>query len=104
MLSTAPRSLRSVIVRGLAFTALGAMAAGAIAQKPPTPQEVEARKAMGGYFPDRMKNPNLTGNPPKLTVTPLEEIPLKDIKVPAGFQVEIWAHGMPGNRMMTRGD
>ena len=99
-----PRVSRSTIARALAFAALGAMAASVIAQKPPTPQEVEARKAMGGYFPERMKNPNLTGNPPKLTVTPLEEIPLKDIQVPTGFQVEIWAHGMPGARMMARGD
>jgi glucose/arabinose dehydrogenase len=100
-----PRVFRSRAVQALAFGALGLTAAYVLAQqKPPTPQEVEARKAMGGYFPDRMKNPHLTGNPPKLTVTPLEEIPLKDIQVPPGFQVEIWAHGMPGNRMMTRGD
>ncbi len=39
-----------------------------------------------------------------LTVTPLEKIPLAKIKVPAGFKVEVWAHGMPGARMMTRGD
>lgn len=37
-------------------------------------------------------------------MTPVEEIPLKNLQVPPGFQVEIWAHGMPGNRMMTRGD
>ena len=104
MSSFLPRLSRSVVFRALAFGALGMTAAAVLAQKPPSPQEVEARKAMGGYFPDRMKNPNLTGNPPKLTVTPVEEIPLDRIQVPAGFQVEIWAHGMPGNRMMTRGD
>jgi len=26
------------------------------------------------------------------------------LKVPDGFKVELWAHGMPGARMMTRGD
>lgn len=70
--------------------------------RPPTPQELEARRAMGGYHPDRMKNPNLTSNPPKLTVTPLEDIPLDKIQVPPGFKVEVWAHGMPGARMMAR--
>ncbi|MBM3342904.1 MAG: sorbosone dehydrogenase family protein [Betaproteobacteria bacterium] len=59
---------------------------------------------MGGYFPERMKNPNLSGNPPKLTVTPPDQIPLNKIQVPPGFQVELWAHGMPGARMMARGD
>ena len=99
-----PQFTRSLVLRALAFAALGATAAAVLAQQPPSPEEVERRKAMGGYFPERMKNPNLTGNPGKMTVTPPEEIPLKDIKVPAGFQVELWAHGSPGNRMMARGD
>jgi glucose/arabinose dehydrogenase len=39
-----------------------------------------------------------------MTITPPEEIPVKNLKAPPGFQVEIYAHGMPGARMMTRGD
>jgi glucose/arabinose dehydrogenase len=39
-----------------------------------------------------------------LTVTPIEKIDVNKLKVPPGFKVEIWAHGMPGARMMTRGD
>ena len=39
-----------------------------------------------------------------LTVTPPDKIPLGKLKVPAGFKLELWAHGMPGARMMTRGD
>ena len=41
--------------------------------------------------------------PPKLTVTPPSEIPVQRIKVPAGFHVELWAHGLAGARAMTRG-
>ena len=37
-------------------------------------------------------------------MTPLEKITVDKLKVPAGFKVEVWAHGMPGARMMTRGD
>ena len=37
-------------------------------------------------------------------MTPVDKIQLAKLKVPAGFKVEIWAHGMPGARMMTRGD
>jgi glucose/arabinose dehydrogenase len=38
----------------------------------------------------------------KLTITPPNEIPLDKLKVPAGFKVELWAHGMPGARDMVR--
>ena len=32
------------------------------------------------------------------------EIPVDRIKVPQGFKVELWAHGLPGARQMARGD
>ena len=71
--------------------------------KPPTEAEVKARSATGGYHPNKMKNPNLSGHAARLTETPLSEIPVDKIKVPKGFKVEVWAHGMPGVRMMARG-
>jgi hypothetical protein len=37
-------------------------------------------------------------------VTPPDQVPLSAIRVPDGFQVELWAHGMPGARMMAVGD
>jgi glucose/arabinose dehydrogenase len=98
------RCWRNPFAPALAAVILGLTAAGALAQTPPSAEELERRKAMGGYHPERMKNPNLTGHPGKMTVTPPEDIPLKRIQVPAGFQVELWAHGNPGARMMTRGD
>src|SRR5688500_9213647 len=110
MNTTVYRYLRTLALPALALAMLGTGGSYALAQqapaeaKPPNEAEIERRKAMGGYRPDRMKNPNLTGNPPKLTITPPEEIPLKDIKVPPGFQVELWAHGMPGARMMARAE
>ena len=105
-----PRALRALAAPALASALLAFPGTYAMAQqaptaaKPPSDAEVERRKAMGGYRPDRMKNPNLTGNPPKLTVTPPEEIPLSSIQVPPGFQVELWAHGIPGARMMARAE
>jgi glucose/arabinose dehydrogenase len=103
---------RNLLVPALAAGMMGLPGAYAAEQtapaaagsKPPSAAEAERRRAMGGYHPDRMKNPNLSGNPPRLTVTPPEQIPLKDIKVPPGFQVELWAHGMPGARMMARAE
>ena len=105
-----PRLFRAWVVRTLVFGALGATGAYVLAQemvgpqtKPPSAKEVEQRKEKGGYFPERMKNPNLSGHAGKMTVTPASEIPLDRIKVPKGFKVELWAHGMPGVRMMARG-
>ncbi|UYG02457.1 PQQ-dependent sugar dehydrogenase [Halomonas sp. LR3S48] len=39
-----------------------------------------------------------------LTITPEEDIPLDHLRMPDGFSAEIWAHGMPGARMMALGD
>jgi hypothetical protein len=38
------------------------------------------------------------------TATPPAEIALDRLKLPPGFKVELWAHGMPGARAMVRGD
>ena len=104
------RFLRTPIVKTLAFGALALTAGYVLAQqmvgpqtKPPSDKEVKARTAKGGYHPERMKNPNLSGHAGRNTVTLPSEIPLDKIRVPAGFQVELWAHGMPGVRMMARG-
>jgi glucose/arabinose dehydrogenase len=40
----------------------------------------------------------------KMTETAPSDIPLDKIKVPKGFKVELWAHGLPGGRAMARGD
>ncbi|MCE2946379.1 MAG: PQQ-dependent sugar dehydrogenase [bacterium] len=95
------RGMRPAALAG----ALGILAGVAGAQTPTTPptaKEIEARRAMGGYFPERMNNPNLTANPPHLIATPLDQIPLDRIRVPEGFKAEVWAHGIPGGRMMAR--
>jgi glucose/arabinose dehydrogenase len=105
--------MKSLLLRAakvFAMGALGAVGAYALAQqmtgpqnKPPDDKEVSARKSKGGYVPGRVKNPNLAPHPPKMTVTPLSDIPIDKLRVPKGFQVEVWAHGMPGVRMMARG-
>ena len=70
------RSLMPALVVGaFALPAPIALAQQANAT-PPSPAEIERRKSMGGYLPERMQNPNLTSNPPRLTVTPLENIPV----------------------------
>ncbi len=99
------------LTRFLIVPALGLAAGYVLAQQmtgpkttPPSDKEKAARASKGGYYPERMKNPNLSGHAARMTVTPPSEIPLDKIKVPKGFKVELWAHGMPGVRMMARGN
>jgi glucose/arabinose dehydrogenase len=54
--------------------------------------------------PASMASSPLAPHASPLTVTPVEKITVDKLKMPNGFKVEIWAHGMPGARMMTRGD
>lgn len=54
--------------------------------------------------PAELENSPLAPHAGKMTVTPADEIPLERIQLPPGFKAEIWAHGMPGARMMARGD
>ena len=106
-----PGNSRLLVLHALALGVIGLTAPDAFAQSPgpaAKPEKVspaiQRRIDMGGYHPDRMDSKGLTGHPPKLTVTPLEELPVKYLQVPAGFKIEVWAHGFPGGRMMTRGD
>ncbi|HEY8357394.1 MAG TPA: sorbosone dehydrogenase family protein, partial [Ramlibacter sp.] len=38
----------------------------------------------------------------RLTAVPPADIPLQNLRLPPGFKVELWAHGMPGIRAMSR--
>jgi glucose/arabinose dehydrogenase len=46
----------------------------------------------------------LAPHPPGLTAKAANEIPINKIKVPAGFEVTLWASGVPNARSMTVGD
>ncbi len=46
---------------------------------------------------------NLAPHPPGMTALPENEIPLKTLKVPKGFEVTLWASGMPNARSMVFG-
>ena len=101
-------------MRRISYTAAVCLLAAGCAQPPQQEAKVELTPAA---------NPNLPANVPawkqgmpdpaassplaphagKNTVTPVSEIPVDKIKAPPGFRVELWASGMPGVRMMTRG-
>jgi glucose/arabinose dehydrogenase len=89
-------TLNRVIAAVCAAAALP-MASGALAQQQPPPAWAQGR-------PAGMENSPLAPHAPRMTVTTPDKIQLDKLKVPAGFKVELWAHGMPGARMMTAGD
>lgn len=56
-----------------------------------------------GRSPDQAGSP-LAPHSPRLTATAPDRIPVDSIQLPEGFRAELWASGMPGARMMTRGE
>ena len=90
LFKASPAALAAVL---LAFP----VAESALAQEKKVPGWAQGR-------PAELENSPLAPHAGKMTVTPAEEIPLDRIQLPPGFQAEIWAHGMPGARMMARGD
>lgn len=74
-----------------AFGLAAILAAPALAQPSPDMQR-----------PPHM--PDLRPHPPRLTVTPADQVPVARLRVPEGFRVELWASGMPGLRAMVRGE
>ncbi|WP_192898648.1 PQQ-dependent sugar dehydrogenase [Crenalkalicoccus roseus] len=82
----------------LGLAAAFALGGAALAQQP------QQAPAWAQGRPDSMAASPLAPHPPRLTVTPPEQVPTAALRVPEGFQVELWAHGMPGARMMALGD
>ncbi|HZY16839.1 MAG TPA: PQQ-dependent sugar dehydrogenase [Ramlibacter sp.] len=87
---------------------LAALAAGC-AQTPPPPTLSAAAGPVAAGAPDwqqgrsaAMASSTLAPVAGKLTATPPSEIPLDKLKLPPGFKAELWAHGMPGIRAMSR--
>jgi glucose/arabinose dehydrogenase len=86
-------SRRALLSAALIGGSALALERGAFAQQQPSPEA--QRSGM---------DTKLAPHPPRLTVTAPDKIPLDKLKLPPGFKLELWAHGMPGARMMVRGD
>ncbi|MFM7531527.1 MAG: hypothetical protein ACKO5J_03365 [Rubrivivax sp.] len=93
----------------LALAALAALLAGCASQPaaPPTVSPVVNAPVQlawqQGRTPEQASS-TLAPLAGKLTVTPPDQIPLDRLKVPPGFRLELWAHGLPGGRAMARAD
>ncbi|MCW8086964.1 PQQ-dependent sugar dehydrogenase [Sabulicella glaciei] len=82
---------------------LGLAAAVALPGLALAQQQQPAPPAWAQGRPAEMANSPLAPHAPRLTVTPPDRIPVNSLRVPEGFQVELWAHGLPGARAMARG-
>ena len=96
----APRLVSAVVASLFAIgTCYSAEQQPAAPAAPPKQPPVE----QGTLAPEFEKS-TLAPHAAKMTVTQPSEIPLDRLRLPPGFRVELWAHGMPGVRMMARGD
>jgi glucose/arabinose dehydrogenase len=67
----------------------------------PLPANVPAWQQ--GRAPELATSP-LAPHAARLTAVPAAEIPVRNLRVPPGFKIELWASGMPGVRAMSRTD
>src|SRR5436309_8935184 len=86
--------MRRIIVISVAVLIVGALAVSARAQDPPWKQ---------GMPPAMKDSPLAPIAQPPAPKAP-GEIPFEKIKVPPGFTVSLWAHGINNARAMTWGD
>lgn len=90
---SAPRLVTGIGLSGL----LAATAAFELEAQQPPPAWKQGQ-------PASMADSKLAPHATPMTVTPVDKITISKLRVPDGFKVEVWAHGMPGARMMVRGD
>ena len=90
---SAPRLVTGIGLSGL----LAATAAFELEAQQPPPAWKQGQ-------PASMADSKLAPHATPMTVTPVDKITISKLWVPDGFKVEVWAHGMPGARMMVRAD
>jgi glucose/arabinose dehydrogenase len=81
----------------ISLAAAAAFAVPAFAQQKPPPAWHQGK-------PPAMGESKLAPHPGKMTETPASDIPVKKLKAPQGFKVELWATGLPGGRAMALSD
>lgn len=78
------------------------LAAGIMAALTSLPAFAQAPAApVPGWAVGRPEGSTLAPHAPRLTVTPLDQVPVGAIRLPPGFQAEVFAHGMPGVRAIA---
>ncbi len=102
------RALRAVpaLIAAYATLAIAQQAPTPPASPPATPAPAAAPAIPPTWAQGRSPEQealNLSPHPPGLTALPVNEIPVSSLKAPKGFEVTLWASGMPNARSMTMG-
>ena len=84
-------------IRRLFLGAAAMLIAGPALAQAPAPAPVP------GWAVGRPEGSTLAPHAPRLTVTPLDQVPVSAIRLPPGFQAEVYAHGIPGVRAIAEG-
>lgn len=105
---TIRRPSRTCVSLACGASMLAMLPAAALAQQPAAPpgattKPIEQPRWMQGQPPE-MKGSPLAPIAPHLTGRPSSELPISKLKVPAGFQVEVYAEGIPDARSLALGD
>jgi glucose/arabinose dehydrogenase len=69
----------------------------------PALAQAPAPAPVPGWAIGRPEGSALAPHAPRLTVTPQDQVPVSALRLPQGFTAEIYAHGIPGARMMAEG-
>jgi hypothetical protein len=62
-----------------------------------------AQAPVPGWAIGRPEGSTLAPHAPRLTVTPLDQVPVAALRLPPGFHAEVYAHGIPGVRAIAEG-
>jgi hypothetical protein len=89
----------AVVLAGCAQTPPPPPTISPVAQ--PLPANVPAWQQ--GRAPD-LASSTLAPHAGRLTAVPVQDIPVRNLRVPPGFRVELWAAGVPGVRAMSRAE
>ncbi|MES2785845.1 MAG: PQQ-dependent sugar dehydrogenase [Pseudomonadota bacterium] len=103
-----------MVKRSIALICLAALASGCATQTATAPAQVTVSPVAAplpanvpawqqGRAPDQAASP-LAPVAGRLTATPPAEIPLQNFRLPPGFKIELWSHGTPGIRAMSRSE
>lgn len=94
---------RMSLVLGAAMAIGLPTAAGAQQQPQQQPQQQQPVPGWAIGRPESGPQSRLAPHAPRLTVTPPGDVPVSALRLPQGFQAELFAHGIPGARTMAEG-
>ena len=96
-------ALGAALVIGLPMLAGAQQPAAPATPAPAAAPSAAPATPVPGWAIGRPEGSTLAPHAPRLTVTPVDQLPIAALRLPQGFTASVYAHGIPGARMMTEG-